>query len=292
MPPTDELSRVLDLDPIELDMFHGYTSPERHHRIFGGQVIGQALTAAYHSIEGRVCNSLHAYFIRPGNPEIPILFQVERARDGGSFSIRRVVAVQRGQQILNLAASFQAPEEGLEHEIAMPDVPPPEGLLNEGQLREAAGQPTETGLANEPSPAEPSPIEMRPVNPRPPGPAAPVDPVAKSWFRAAALYRDTVAAHQAILAYASDLTLLGASLRPHPFDWNEERMQMASLDHVIWFHRQSNFMDWHLYVQDSPSASGGRGFNRASIFARDGRLVASVAQEGLIRLRPTKTGGA
>jgi acyl-CoA thioesterase-2 len=277
MSDTDELDLVLNLEAIELDMFRGRTPPGRTQRIYGGQVIGQALTAAYQTIDGRLCNSLHAYFIRPGDPKIPILFQVERARDGGSFSIRRVIAIQHGQQILNLAASFQTPETGFEHQIEAPDAPPPETLANERQLREQAGLSVPPGWA--------WPIEVRPVNPLPPAPHAPAEPVYIVWFRATTPFRDDAAAHQCVLAYASDMTLMDASLRPHGVDWDSDRLQAASLDHAVWFHRPSDLRDWHLYVQESPSASGARGFNRASIFSRDGRLVASTTQEALIRWR-------
>jgi acyl-CoA thioesterase-2 len=279
MPPTDELDLVLNLEAIELDLFRGHTPPGRTMRIYGGQVIGQALTAAYQTIEGRHCNSLHAYFIRGGDPKVPVLFKVERARDGGSFSIRRVMAIQHGQQILTLAASFQAPEAGLEHQIAMPDAPPPEDLPNEAELRRRAGFPT---------PDEWSwPIEIRPVNPRGFADTAPCEAINIAWFRAAGSWRHDVPTQQCVFAYASDMTLMESSLRPHGLQWNTPGMQSASLDHAVWFHRPSDPGEWHLYVQDSPSTSGARGFNRASIFSRDGQLVASAAQEALFRVRPT-----
>jgi len=277
MTQTDELDLVLNLETIELDMFRGRTAPERTQRIYGGQVVGQALTAAYQTIEGRVCNSLHSYFIRPGDPKAPILFKVERARDGGSFSIRRVIAIQHGQQIFNLAASFQVPEQGFEHQIAMPDAPGPEGLLNEVQLREQAGEKVSSDWT--------WPIEVRPVNPRPHGSKAPAEPVYIVWFRATTPFRDDPAAQQCVLAYASDMTLMDAALRPHPVDWDSGRLQGASLDHAVWFHRPSDLGQWHLYVQESPSASGARGYNRASIFSQDGVLVASATQEALMRWR-------
>lgn len=273
----DELDRVLNLEAIELDMYRGYTDPARTHRIYGGQVVGQALSAAYRTIDGRICNSLHAYFIRPGDPKVPILYKVERARDGGSFSIRRVIAIQHGQQIFNLAASFQVPEDGLEHQVELPDAPPPEGLMNEKELREQAGEPVDHEWR--------WPIEVRPVNPLPRGRTAPAEPVYITWFRTAEPFKGDVAAHQCILAYASDMSLMDASLRPHGVDWSSGRLQAASLDHALWFHRPSDLSEWHLYVQESPSASGGRGFNRGQIFTRDGRLVASAAQEALIRWR-------
>jgi acyl-CoA thioesterase-2 len=278
MSAADEIDQILNLEAIELDMFRGHTPPGRTQRIYGGQVIGQALTAAYQTIEGRLCNSLHAYFIRPGDPKVPILYNVERARDGGSFSIRRVIAIQHGQQILNLAASFQVPEAGLEHQIAAPEAPPPESLPTEAELRVKAG----LRAADD---AWTLPIELRPVNPRPYGEATPSAPINIAWFRAAASYRDEASAHQCVLAYASDMTLMEPSMRPHGLHWGLEGLQSASLDHALWFHRPSDFRDWHLYVQESPSTSGARGFNRASIFTRDGRLVASAAQEALIRRR-------
>jgi acyl-CoA thioesterase-2 len=281
MADANELTDILDLERIELDMFRGFTPPEERSRIYGGQVVAQALTAAYHTIENRICASLHAYFIRPGDPSVPVLYMAERVRDGGSFSVRRVIAVQHGAQIFNLAATFQVAEEGFEHEAAMPDVPAPETLLNEEQLREAAG------IAPEPG-RRPWPVEVRPVDPVARGDMTPRETENAVWFRSRQPVRPDTPANQCALAYASDMTLLDASLRPHPVNWDTGGMQVASLDHALWFHRPSDFGDWHLYVMDSPSASGGRGFNRGSIFARDGRLVASAAQDGLIRHRPKK----
>ncbi len=282
MAEVNELNDILDLERIELDMFRGFTPPEERSRIYGGQVVAQALTAAYHTIEDRICASLHAYFIRPGDPTIPVMDMVERVRDGGSFSVRRVIAVQNGAQIFNLAATFQVAEDGFEHQSVMPDVPAPEGLLNEEQLREAEGRNPEPGHRRL------WPVEVRPVDPVPHHDTSPHEPENAVWFRASKPVRPDIAANQCALAYASDMTLLDASLRPHPVNWDSGGMQVASLDHAIWFHQPSDFGDWHLYVMDSPSASGGRGFNRGSIFTRDGRLVASAAQDGLIRYRPKK----
>ncbi|HWA61274.1 MAG TPA: acyl-CoA thioesterase II [Caulobacteraceae bacterium] len=280
MDDANELTSILELEPVKLDIFRGFTPPEERRRIYGGQVVAQALTAAYRTIEGRLCCSLHSYFIRPGDPKIPILFMVERVRDGGSFSVRRVIAIQNGAQIFNLAATFQVPEQGLEHQAEMPQVPPPEGLLNEEQLRDEA--PVEhQGVRRI------WPIEVRPVDPVPWGDLTPREPALNVWFRARKSVGDGVPENQCALAYASDMTLMDASLRPHSVRWEE--MQAASLDHALWFHRPSDFSQWHLYVQDSPSASGGRSFNRGSIFTRDGRLVASATQEALIRHRPAKS---
>lgn len=273
--PQNELVEILDLEQIELNLYRGLTPARQGQRIYGGQVVAQALTAAYRTIEGRLCHSMHAYFIRPGDPSIPILFQVDQARDGGSFSVRRVTAIQNGKQIFNLAASFQVPEEGFEHQDQAPVVTPPEDLLNEEQLREADGAP----------PRDLDwPVEVRPVNPQRRGRTEPLEPFYNVWFKARQSVGTDVAINQCALAYGSDMSLLDASLRPHPVPDGE--LQVASLDHALWFHRPSDFSDWHLYVQDSPSASGGRGFNRGSIFDRQGRLVASATQEALIRHRP------
>ena len=276
MSQPNELVTILDLEVIDLDMFRGHTPPDDHRRIYGGQVVAQALTAAYRTIEGRVCHSMHAYFIRPGDPKIPILFQVERVRDGGSFAVRRVVAIQHGKQIFNLAASFQTPETGFEHQEAMPDVPGPEGLLNEEELRDAAGQTSHRRIW---------PVEVRPTDPPPPGAPEKLPPRDAVRFRARQSVGPDVAVNQCALAYGSDMTLLDTSLRPHAIDWSSGRLQVASLDHSLWFHHPSDFSQWHLYVQDSPSASGGRGFNRALVYSQDGKLVASATQEALIRYR-------
>ena len=278
MADTNELLRILQLEPIELDMFRGHTPPEERRRIYGGQVVAQALTAAYRTIEGRVCSSMHAYFIRPGDPKIPILYVVERDRDGRSFSVRRVVAIQNGAQIFNLAATFQTPEEGLEHQLEMPDLPGPDGLLNEEQLRARPD-------AAQPLFVDGRPIEVRPIDPRPRGDRSPHPARLNVWFHARQSLGDDIAVNQCALAYASDMTLMDASLHPHPVDWESGELQAASLDHALWFHRHSDFAQWHLFVQDSPSASGGRGFNRGSIFNQQGVLIASAAQEALIRVR-------
>jgi len=281
MAEANELTEILHLEQVELDMFRGFTPPEERSRIYGGQVVAQALTAAYRTIEDRICASLHAYFIRPGDPSIPVMYMVERVRDGGSFSVRRVIAVQHGAQIFNLAATFQTDEAGFEHQFEMPDVPAPEGLLNEEQLREAAGVAPQPGRRL-------WPVEVRPVDPIPWGDTSPHDSRNSLWFRSREPVRPDTPANQCAIAYASDMSLLDACLRPHPVNWDVAGMQTASLDHAMWFHRPSDFSDWHLYVMDSPSASGGRGFNRGSIYSRDGRLAASAAQDGLIRYRPKK----
>jgi acyl-CoA thioesterase-2 len=277
----ENLVETLALEPIEMNLFRGASVEGGGPRVFGGHVIAQALLAAYATVETRVCHSIHCYFIRPGDPKVPILYDVDRARDGGSFTTRRVTAIQHGEQIFNLAGSFQAEEPGFEHQAAMPSVPPPEEVADGFERFKAM-------IDKMPESARrmmgrPRPIEQRPVDPR--GPAEKAPPTSSNWFRARAEIGPDPRHHQAILAYASDMGLLETSMRPHGVTWQTPGLQSASLDHAIWFHRPSNFNDWHLYAQDSPSASGARGFVRGQIFSRDGTLVASIAQEGLLRQR-------
>ena len=284
--PVDEsevenLVETLALEPIEMNLFRGASVEGGGPRVFGGHVIAQALLAAYETVETRVCHSIHCYFIRPGDPKVPILYEVDRARDGGSFTTRRVTAIQHGEQIFNLAGSFQGVEQGFEHQSAMPDVPPPEALPDSFEQIKAM-------LETMPEAARrmmgrPRPIEQRQVDPR--GPTDKVAPICRNWIRARAPIGPDQHLHQAILAYASDMGLLETGMRPHGVTWQTPGLQSASLDHAIWFHRPSNFNDWHLYAQDSPSASGARGFIRGEIFNADGTLVASIAQEGLLRQR-------
>jgi acyl-CoA thioesterase-2 len=286
MSKPENLVDTLALERLEVNLFRGLSPSEGPGRIFGGQVIAQSLLAAYGTVEDRVCHSLHCYFIRPGDPTIPILFDVDRSRDGGSFTTRRVIAVQNGKQIFNLAASFQAPEEGFEHQAAMPAVAGPDELPAEAEALKAA-------LEKMPEEARkwamrPRPIEMRPVDgsslfdrERPEA----REPKSEVWFRARAPIGEDPVLHQVLLSYASDMNLLSTAMRPHRVHWQTRNFQSASLDHAMWFHKPMNFNDWHLYAQDSPSAAGGRGFIRGSIYSREGVLVASVAQEGLLRLR-------
>lgn len=281
MPAMDELVEILALEPIEVSLFRGHSPKNARFRIFGGQVVAQALTAAYKTVDTRICHSLQSYFIRPGDPAQPVLYQVERSRDGKSFATRRVIAIQKGEQIFNMACSFQVPEDGFDHQSEMPDAAKPDSLEDDRvKLRQL--------FADTPDVAErwstEEPIEMRsvsPINIRTPEPAAPSHQV---WFRARRDLGDDVALNQTLLAYASDYSLLGTAMRPHGVSWLSG-VQTASLDHILWFHRPTNFSRWHLYVQDSPSASGARGFNRGAIYREDGVLVASAAQEGLIRKR-------
>jgi acyl-CoA thioesterase-2 len=282
------LLSLLDLEDIDTDIFRGLSPKDRWQRVFGGQVLGQALVAATRTVEGRVCHSLHAYFIRPGDPQLPILYQVDRSRDGTTFSVRRVVAIQHGAQIFNMSASFQVPEQGLEHQTAMPDVPAPESLKSEHEWRlEVASDMPERARSWF---MRPRPIEIRPVEPRNRFAKGSRPPHQIVWVRAVGHLPDHPALHQCVLAYASDMTLLDTSLLPHGFSLFTESLQLASLDHAMWFHRPFRADEWLLYVQDSPSASGARGFNRGMVFRRDGTLAASVAQEGLARLRKTPVG--
>jgi len=279
----EEVLGLLDLEQIEENIFRGLSPKARHQRVFGGQVLGQALAAAIRTVEpSRLCHSLHAYFLRPGDPRIPILYEVDRARDGKSFTARRVVAIQHGVQIFNLAASCQVGEEGYEHQFEMPDVPAPETLEDAADvlLRRAEQYPERLREWI----ARPRPFETRAVildGPADRPPRAPFDNV---WFRAAGPVPDDIRQRQMLLAYLSDMTLLDTSLLPHGKSFFSA-VQMASIDHAMWFHRDAKLDDWLLYTQDSPSAGRARGFSRGLIFNRDGVLIASVAQEGLIRPR-------
>jgi len=278
---------TLKLEPLEVNLFRGRTPEGRSGRIYGGQVIAQSLLAAYETVDERICHSLHCYFIRPGDPKVPIIFEVDRARDGGSFTTRRVVAIQHGKQIFNLAASFQAAEQGFEHQADMPEAAAPESLRDEWaeelERLKAAGEAEIDWMDKV------RPIEIRNVDPRNDGPAPnPQAPSQRLWFRARSPIGDDPRLHQVVMAYASDMSLLGTAIRPHGVNWRTPGFQTASLDHAMWFHHPTNFEDWHLYVQESPSASGGRGFNLGAIYREDGALVASAAQEGLMRMRTGK----
>ncbi|MDE2183438.1 MAG: acyl-CoA thioesterase II [Alphaproteobacteria bacterium] len=279
----EEVLELLDLEAIEVNIFRGKSPEHRMQRVFGGQVLGQALVAAGRTVEGRLCHSFHAYFLRAGDPRVPILYEVDRSRDGTSFTSRRVQAIQHGRPIFTLEASFQVDEAGYDHSFEMPRAPAPESLQDEAVLRAAAA-------ANLPDEwkvwaTRPRPIETRPVDPRSYFGPDKRPPHEMLWIRAAARLPDSPALHQCLLAYASDMSLLDTGLLPHGIGWFDNKVQMASLDHAMWFHRPFRVDEWLLYVQDSPSASGARSFNRGTIFTRDGRLVASVTQEGLMRPR-------
>ncbi|MHA6722794.1 acyl-CoA thioesterase [Sphingomonas sp. RS2018] len=281
-----QLIDLLDVETIDTDLYRGPRQPGGVGRVFGGQVIAQALQAAQRSVEDKAAHSLHAYFMRPGDENFPIIYRVVRDFDGGSFATRRVIAMQKGQPILNMAASFQRAEDGLHHQDAMPDVPAPETLRSEFDLR----METIAAIPERLRPffLRPRPIEMRPVIARDWLEPAPSEPVQHTWFRVGATLPDDPALHRAMLAYASDMALLGTAMLPHGVNWLSRRMQTASLDHAVWLHEPFRADDWLLYTMDSPWGGHARGFNRGRIFTRDGRLVASTAQEGLMRMRPEK----
>lgn len=284
-----DLITVLDLETLEVNLFRGPSRDLGGRSVFGGQVIGQAMVAASRTVEGRTPHSLHAYFLLPGDMAAPIVYEVDRIRDGGSFTARRVQAIQHGRPILSMIASFQVPESGLEHQTAMPEVPPPEAIRPTTELIPewiaAAGEVhprIKDSLTRHPA------VEFRPVyawNPLKPGVTQPRQAI---WFRIGQNLPDDPMLHRCLLAYASDFNLIGTALRPHGKSWYSPDMQVASLDHALWFHRDARVDDWLLYCMDSPSAQSARAMTRGLIYDRQGRLIASVAQEGLMRLTDAK----
>lgn len=280
----ETLIDILDLEAIEKNIYRGESPDVGWQRVFGGQVIGQALVAAQRTVdEERIVHSLHGYFMRPGDPSVPILYEVDRIRDGKSFTTRRVVAIQHGHAIFSMSASFQIVEPGLEHYLEMPDTPMPEDLPSEKQLADQFIDHAPEGVRNYWQ--RERPIELRPINLEHYISSKKLKPKQDIWFRATGKLPDNTAVQQAVLAYASDMTLLDTSLFAHGKAVFDPKIQVASLDHSMWFHRPMNMEDWHLYSQDSPNSSGARGLTRGSIYTREGVLVASVAQEGLIRQR-------
>lgn len=279
----ETLISILDLETLEHNLFRGRSPKVGWQRVFGGQVIGQALVAAARTVEGRAAHSLHCYFMRPGDPEVPIIYEVDRIRDGKSFTTRRVVAIQHGEAIFSMSASFQIEESGLDHQVEMPDVPAPEDLPSEADLKalflKDAPEKVRVYWERE------RPIELRPVDLRHYVSREKLPPAQRVWIKTTGPLPDDPDIHRCVLAYASDMTLLDTSLFAHGRMIFDKDLQVASLDHSMWIHRPFRADEWLLYAEDSPSASGARGFNRGSLFKRDGTLVASVAQEGLIRLR-------
>jgi acyl-CoA thioesterase-2 len=283
-PRLAQLQQLLELERLENDLFRGESRDIGSPQVYGGQVLGQALKAAYATVEaGRTAHSLHAYFLRRGDFNAPIVYIVDRSRDGHSFTSRRVTAIQHGEQIFNLSASFQAPQPGFEHQMPAPAAPPPESL-GEGDLFGPA-------MAQRLSPRlkqyflHDRPFEFRAVPPRAPG-----LPERMLWLRAVDRLGDDDTLHRCLLAYISDFQLLSTALLPHEPTFAGQRLVLASIDHVMWFHHPLRVDEWLLYVTDSPSASGARGFSRGSFFDRSGRLVASTAQEGLMRALPPEGG--
>jgi acyl-CoA thioesterase-2 len=279
-----ELLAILDLEELEHNLYRGRSPKVNWQRVFGGQTIAQALVAAQRTVEpGRPVHSLHGYFMLPGDTTVPILYQVDRIRDGGSFTTRRVVAIQHGQAIFSLEASFQVEEGGLEHQFAMPrDVPPPDSLRTQRELLENAEHVPE-GIRR--FWARERPLEIRPVNLDHYMSREKLPPQQNIWLRTTGPVPADRTTQAAVLAYLSDMTLLDTSTFAHGRAVFDQDLQVASLDHAMWFHRPHPLNGWLLYTQDSPSASGARGFTRGALYAEDGTLIASVAQEGLIRLR-------
>ncbi|MCP5161293.1 MAG: acyl-CoA thioesterase II [Hahellaceae bacterium] len=278
-----KLVSLLQLTEVGTDHFQGCSEDLGFKNVFGGQVLGQALMAAYRTVEGRLAHSMHGYFLRPGDHSLPIEYEVQRIRDGQSFVTRRVIARQKSQEIFTLLASFQADEEGFEHQFDMPDAPDLEGLWSELDIRRKFQHLIPEKVKEQFT--RDRPIEIRPVKPMNYLQPDVRLPFKQTWFRAVAELPEDQALHHCILAYASDFGLLGTSLHPHGVTFMQKGMQVASLDHALWFHRDFRVDEWLLYDMDSPSASHGRGFNRGNIYSRDGILVASVCQEALIRQR-------
>ena len=275
------LLKHLTLECLEENLYRGESQDIGSPHVYGGQVLAQALFAASQTVEDRDVHSLHAYFLRPGDKKKPVVYEVDRIRDGKGYTTRRVVAIQRGKPIFNMSASFKIKEEGLEHQFEMPEVPGPEGLQN---LTELGRQ----DLAEFPDKLSrfldwQRPIEFRPVRPTHllnPEPALPIRDI---WIRVEGTLPDDPALHKVLLAYASDYSLLSTALLPHGLVFSQNTLRAASLDHAMWFHRDFRMDDWLLYSMESPSTSHGRGFSRGNLFTREGKLVASVAQEGMIR---------
>ena len=282
--PAAELVTLLQLERLEDNLFRGESRDIGTRFVFGGQVLGQALSAAQQTVpEERAAHSLHAYFLRAGDIKAPIVYNVERTRDGGSFSMRRVTAIQHGQTIFNAAASFQTPEDGFEHQASMPEVPMPEDILQQPPLPDEQLAQLPTKLQRWLRRA--GPFEFRPVYPRDELNPIKRPPFNQVWFRLIETAPDSDVMHRAMLAYASDFHLIVTSSFPHGFSFLQSNVQIASLDHAMWFHRPFRVDEWLLYSCDSPTAQGGRGLARGQFFDRGGRLVASTAQEGLIRLK-------
>jgi len=282
------LIELLTLERIEENIFRGQSRDIGSAQVFGGQVLGQALSAASHTVVDRRAHSLHAYFLRRGDMKAPIIYDVDRSRDGGSFSVRRVVAIQHGRPIFNLAASFQNPETGLEHQDEMPDVDGPDRLQDITQLAPEILQQVPEKMRRYLTVKRP--FEFRPVEPMDFLTNKPRPPLKHVWIKSVDALPSDRALHQNLLAYVSDYELLGTSTLPHGLTFGRDRIMMASLDHALWFHRDFRIDDWLLYAMDSPNSSGARGFSRGQFFTTDGTLVASSTQEGLVRVLSEEAG--
>lgn len=292
MPIIEELLSLLELEPLEVNIYRGRNRDVGTGRVFGGQVFAQALVAARRTVaEPREAHSVHGYFLREGDMRAPIVYFVDRPRDGGSFTSRRVTAIQHGEAIFHLSASFHKSEPGLAHQSPMPSVPAPESLPNELDLIRSRAHLFPESLRGVLT--QDRPMDFRPVTPEDPladHAAVPSDQARRMiWFRTVAPLPEAPILHQAVLAYASDYGFLPTALLPSGVSYRDRRLMIASLDHTLWMHRPFRADEWLLYVNDTPAAFGARGFVRGQVFSRDGTLVASVAQEGLIRLREPKS---
>ena len=283
-PELKDLLELLDLEQIEANLFRGVSPSEGWQRVYGGQVLGQALMAASRTVAdaSRTAHSLHGYFLRPGDTTIPIIYKVDRIRDGKSFTTRRVVALQKGRAIFNMAASFQVAEAGLEHQFDMPQVKPPEACQSYAQLRARYAE--DIPADYKASVTRPQPIDMRFAEPFNEFRPEKMPPFQHCWIKTVDAMPADARLNQCLLAYASDMTLIDTAARPHGVAWTDVNFQVASLDHAMWFHRPFRTDEWLLYAQDSPFAGGGRGLSRGSFYSQSGQLIASVAQEGLMRL--------
>ena len=286
MQPLNKIIETLDLEEIELNHYLATSPNEGWQRVYGGQVIGQALVAASRTVStDRSAHSLHGYFLRAGDTDIPILYKVDRIRDGKIFTTRRVVAVQRGQAIFTMSISFQVDEGGLNHQFDMPDVPGPDDLQTEDEIRQVQSKNWPKEFQDSFSGS--SAIQVKPIEPMDLLNPKPAEPVQRCWMRCGDKLPDDPRIHQCVLAYLSDWSLLDTATRPHAVSFMQDNVQVASLDHAMWFHRPFRADEWLLYDQDSPSASGARGFNRGLIYNQSGELVASTTQEGLVRIHQT-----
>lgn len=278
----EDLAELLELEPLEHNIYRGRNRDIGTGRIYGGQVLAQSVVAASRTVdEDRPIHSMHGYFILPGDLQAPVVYFVDRLRDGGSFTTRRVTAIQHGRAIFNMSASFHRVETGPEHQVAMPDVPPPEELPSELELIRAMQDRIPDHLRS--IMTQDRPLDLRPVDPVDPFDPGVREPVRHLWVRAVGPVRSPLQ-HQATLAYASDYGLLAAALQPHAITWRQENVMVATLDHSIWFHRPFQVDDWLLYTMRSPVTGRARGFAQGTFYTRDGELAASVAQEGLVRM--------
>lgn len=286
MENSQQLNELLTLEKIEENIYRGQNYQAPWGSVFGGQVLAQALHAAYQTVpEDRIAHSMHAYFILRGDLDYPIIYDVDPIRNGGSFTTRRVVAIQKGRPIFNFSASFQLEQEGFDHQVLMPNVPPPDNLMTDQELaKQWEGELPDSFKRFQTV----RPIEFRPVERIHPFTTEQHQPYRHVWFKAKGKMDDNLSTHQTFLAYASDYNLLGTALLPHRHITKFGEIQLASLDHGMWFHRKFRMDEWLLYALDSPSSSNSRGFTRGNIFTQDGKLVASVVQEGMIRKKREK----